>query len=1017
MPSPLQAAGAAPIKETHYAPLHVNTFFTGLWTNGSPLREGAVPFLYQKFYGGSRFDTIRGGVNAELSSRLTLVRSPGHSVYNSQTFGPVNSFYEFRLQSTTQEVIKVMLDQLTPGAVYDATGPSTKRLIFNKAAGAGQTYFQNVGNTLYMGDGVDLLEWVQTLLVWAAATVFNAASSDGVPADFIVDANNNVQQVTGILATVTNVAVSGNIGTVTAANNYSPGMLVTFTGVGTATFLNGQQVTLTSATATQFTFAFTHANYGPTADTGTALSNSGSGTSGGSLPAFSSTLGGTVNDGSIQWTCKGSSVRSWGNEAPPGAPSVANAALPAQFASWAASTFYSPSLLLLDTNGNLQLLTTKGTTGTSQPAWNVTVGGTTADNAGGGTAVWTNQGTAAWQSVHTYAAGIYVAASYSVTVLVPNDSGSGDVELTINGHQPPQRQTYTPVTVNYADFFKCTTPGVSGGSTPAWQTGVGTVVKDGTAVWTNISTEVKWTGAGTNPTIVAIGASTLVEVAQSISDSNGNIQNVTVPGKSGGTVPTWATAQGATTLDSGTAWVNQGPSGQTGNTGTWIYCYNFEDSVTGDVGPRSILSAPITQAAGSYILVQGAGSTDFKHDMIKIYRTAQGGSAELFLITIPAPAPVAGVAQPWQYADTNPDSVLDPEDIAPGIENSAPPAGLIGLTFHGERVWGGVGNVLYRSGGPDILDGNGSACFAPLDTFTYPSKYVRALPTAIGLLVWTVASLYIVTGNGTPGNPYESQPFLPGLGIKTWNAVTVNGSLIYAMLSTTEVLSLDPSTGVSDVGFPIGDQFENTFDATSVYLTWHSGGSRDKALYVADGSGSWFRMNPTPAPETGLTWSPRRVVAAGMKAVQSVEVTPGSHLLLLGPVTSGPILFRDVTRNTDNGVTYTWDVEIGNVVLAQPGQMAEIEFIATCCVKVGTRPTVGVSMGEIAGPYETLPAQARTNDPPKLPVSKTIYSDRWNFLDGDTSWCEHLRMKFAFAAEDAANELLTYTLYGAILQE
>jgi hypothetical protein len=83
--SPLTQAGAVS-DPSKYAALHTNRFFTGLWTHRNPLRDAAVPFLYEKFYGGTRFDSLIGGVNAEVTSRLTMARRPGQSVYNSQTF-------------------------------------------------------------------------------------------------------------------------------------------------------------------------------------------------------------------------------------------------------------------------------------------------------------------------------------------------------------------------------------------------------------------------------------------------------------------------------------------------------------------------------------------------------------------------------------------------------------------------------------------------------------------------------------------------------------------------------------------------------------------------------------------------------------------------------------------------------------------------------------------------------------------------------------------------------------------
>lgn len=55
---------------------------------------------------------------------------------------------------------------------------------------------------------------------------------------------------------------------------------------------------------------------------------------------------------------------------------------------WSASTPLTLGYVLVDNNGNSQQVTTPGTTGTTEPTWNPTVGQTTTD----GSVVWTNKG-------------------------------------------------------------------------------------------------------------------------------------------------------------------------------------------------------------------------------------------------------------------------------------------------------------------------------------------------------------------------------------------------------------------------------------------------------------------------------------------------------------------------------------------------------------------------------------------------------------------------------------------------
>lgn len=76
-------------------------------------------------------------------------------------------------------------------------------------------------------------------------------------------------------ATVTNIAITGNVLTVTAANSFKVGQVVAFTGVGTNTFLNSQQATISTASGSQFTAAFAHADVASGVDTGTAAVCSG----------------------------------------------------------------------------------------------------------------------------------------------------------------------------------------------------------------------------------------------------------------------------------------------------------------------------------------------------------------------------------------------------------------------------------------------------------------------------------------------------------------------------------------------------------------------------------------------------------------------------------------------------------------------------------------------------------------------------------------------------------------------
>jgi hypothetical protein len=79
----------------------------------------------------------------------------------------------------------------------------------------------------------------------------------------------------GDSAAITNVAITTNVATLLALNSFTVGEVVSLAGLTTATFLNGQFVTVTAASATQFSFTFAHADYASAADTGTASNTAG----------------------------------------------------------------------------------------------------------------------------------------------------------------------------------------------------------------------------------------------------------------------------------------------------------------------------------------------------------------------------------------------------------------------------------------------------------------------------------------------------------------------------------------------------------------------------------------------------------------------------------------------------------------------------------------------------------------------------------------------------------------------
>jgi hypothetical protein len=578
-------------------------------------------------------------------------------------------------------------------------------------------------------------------------------------------------------------------------------------------------------------------------------------------------------------------------------------------------------------------------------------------------------------------------------------------EYEWNGHETVPTQVAQ--TVTYNNFFKCTTAGVSGTHAPQWSSGVGITVADGTAVWSGLGPQSHWSN---------VGPSLNVSLAQTIDDANGNLEQISAAGESGATAPTWGTALGAVTADNTATWTNQGPY-SAANTAAWTYAYAYKNSITQHVSTASPLSVQLILNANNQVVIQGPGSSDPQVDTIVIYRTLQGGSTLFELVEITAPAN----GGTWTYRSTEQDSDLN-TFIQAQIDssNNPPPANLTALQYHDGHVWGFVDNVLQYSTGPDTLSGNGNDAWAPLNYFVYPALGTYLWPTSQGLVVFTVSDLAVVLGNGTAQTPFYSIPFQAGIGLLSADAIGINGSTAYMMTPNRRLLSLDPGAGELEVGFPVGDLFFALYDPSNCNVTWHEGTSMDTALYVADNGAGWFRMSAISAPESGDLWSPRAEIEGGTSAVRSIEVAPGERRLLIGPPRGalGPVLQRDNTGTAwdDAGTAFPSYGDIGCIVLAQPGQIAGVHFITADSIMAGTRPGVGVLLGELSGTFEML--QRNRQDPPLLPPSKTLYSDRFYMMQSqEPVWCRFMQVRIDFGTQAVASELLTYTIFGSIEHE
>lgn len=894
-------------------------------------------------------------------------------------------------------------------------------------------------NTLYMVDGVNAKQWVW-FPAWQANFSYTQLQSSPDPANTILDANNNIEVSVGYAVAVTSTAASGG----TLAVNYTGSAVVTigdswtFVGLGKATGLNFITVTVLSTGAGSFTAATNLSDYTTLAEiNGLAFKNGMAGATGATAPTFGTTVGSTTLDNTVGWINKGNAVEIMGITGPQTAPTVSlspytpiNPATGALYSSWVANTFYWKSVPVILQSGNVWQLTQAGTTANSVPGFGGGVGTVQVDN----TAQWTNQGSATR----------IVSTAYALNRAIRVDTSKTQIDGKGN-----------PVTNYFSSLMVATTAGTTSATPTAaisWNTSTGATNQDGSVVWTVVTTVPQGSSSYSSPILdrntttsgSAVGNNQIVTLVNQIDDVDsggaGYLQAISSRwGVSNSSAPTWVDATGSVTIEATTelAWICGGPISPT-NTGAWSYAYSFINSVTGDESTASPLSLPIVLAAGEEVSVIGATTTQPGIDTIGIYRTTQGPSASttggtpFFLNEIPMPN-----ATTWEYLDASPDpgnpgSILNVEITASGYVfsgglatnvNDPPPTGITNLTAHCGYLWGFVGNILYYNTGPDVTVGNGGSSWDALNFYEFPGVGYRAISTNFNgstLFVFTSAGMYSIPGQGTVSNPFgQQQVVAPNISVLSYDAFTQDGSTFYVYTADRNLLSMDVNAGFSDVGEPIADLLDE-IDPGNCQLAFYVNNT-DRALYISDMETGWYRLAAVAAPETGFLWAPKAEIVGGISAIGSVTTAPGNNSLLIGPEVSGLILQRDRSVFSDNNQKYSAFATIGNIVLAHPGTMATVRFIAIDALKNGNKPTIGFLADEFLG-YPTTPPfsvlTASSDDPPKLDASKTLYALRyWLFQNNDPFWARHILVKFDFGVSDTPDELFSYTIYGGNLVE
>jgi hypothetical protein len=933
--------------------LHIDRWMSGLFTNRAAT---STPFRYS--YGRAILfhDALIDGANTEITPANTLARRPGYPIYDSVGFNGT-------------EVVTGFTSAILNGLLYDFVDTTQNVYLFTSSSltsiytktTTAQTRYQQVGNVLYFSDGASNLK-------------------------VSIDTLGNVSVTNAGIVAPTAAPMIPNL------NLYDGSTQTTHAWVAGASYAN-----TTGSAKNYYVMAPTGEIYWAVVPGGTTN------TSGVTLPNWAAgfgIFGAVVSDGTMTWTnCLAPNswaagtvyaTKTFSLNHPVSAlntiQSIATSGSGA-FANWTASGSAYGCVNSSGHTGSSNTLKITGL-GLGVPAGATIKGvqvtvfkGANRSNAVADTTVQLLKAGSAAGS-NKALAGFWPQILFS-QYTIPT---SGGVRTTYGSNTDLWGTTLTPSDVNNSGFGvqivanQTSTRTTSFGLTP--DTNNNNVIADVTVYYTVAASDITGTA-----------------YQNVVTDSNGNLQMVTTGGTSGSTTPTWSSTIGGTTTDGTVTWTCIGTANQIPCLFSRTYAYGFHSS--GATNHLSTLSPTLTVQApiiGSNVTLQALGSSDTQVDRNDLYRTLDGGGLLLYDTST---ANVNGSTN-WTIADTALDADLNYLLTGPVAHvNDPPPAGMTNITFFMGRMWGAVGNLLYFSGGPDTVNGDGSQAWPPANVFTFAGPINGFAPTSQGLIVLTANDLSVVLG-GPQTDTFWVQPLIRNFGVLSPNCVAQEADDVVVYTTQSQLFSISPQ-GKNELGFNVAPTLATNFNPASSYLAIHRSG-QDQGLFISNGSTKVLRYNMNAE-----SWDTLATPANGFGPIASIDTAIGTRSLV-SAASSTNIVKRDPTVFADSGTAYSAFATIGSIVLSEPGEPAVmVKSVVVTSAAVGTNLVIAVLPNEISGSFTTIPFAAA--DPFQLPASSSLNMKRYDWKGVQTPLAQivkHLQVKLTLPATDTVkNEIFT----------
>ena len=916
-------------------PITIPYFSTGLYTHRnpffSPLRSVGVNVV-------TYHDAVIDGKNMELTSLLEWQRRPGFARFCAVKLGASEIPLEFY---SIREPAGSVVSFVDTNQNFSTFTPTTLTSLLTKST-TDQGFIQQVGGITYYANGSDLIQWDGTTVTpWgiAAPTVAPTITSTGF----------------GMF--------------------WQPN----FTGTGRYTILDY------------------NGNFQET----TSLATTGS-----AVPLWNSTFLGLTTDNLTTWVNRG------------------------PYVGWANANAYILGTMIVDSNNNLEEVTTAGTSGGTNPAWATTIGGTTTD----GGVTWTLRGLGFVNPVTP------VGPKYPTTA---TSTGGGIAWSNPNNIKTPDG---TGATVSF---------GSTGGASQNLNAIISSPSIPGGATIQGIKVEVsaKGAGYGLSGQIQLLKAGVPTGTIKGIPRTSFSGAYSTVVYGSSSDI--WGTTLAPSDINSGAFGATMavgndiaslanvdfiritiyytGASGSTLGTGQisayagyyYAACYH---ETSGHVSTASPLTANTGTIIGQFSNTLAVPASPASNcDQVQFYRTYDGGGLLYLMGSVPNP----GSGTVTFVDNFIPDANLTTTVLAPlNHLNDPPPQGTVMAYWQG-RIFMAVGNKVYFNAGPDCTNGVPEEAWPPANVFQYPGPVVDLRATSQGLTVWGADFVKMVLG-GPQTLSFYPYDLMSNFGISSPTALSQDGDTIWAFTSQEQAYMLN-DTGKTDEGNYIADQIQD-FDPTASYVTMHRDG-QDQGVYFADGSANIYRLSLTVG-----SWSTVAQVVGGVGALRSIETSVGQYTLMAGRTTGGGYLLgRSLTTWQDDGQNYPdCYAVIGSITLAAPGaQCPPLHHVIGYFDAVGTlgpmivnnqyvpgttggssQPTLYILPNEVAASpgIGFILVPTINPEPPEGQTfpSATIQALDWavNSVDSTllSQFMHHVQVKFAFAPENAPNTIKALTL-------